>query len=396
MTISDRANQIEPSITMAVTALANKLKAEGKNILSFSAGEPDFDTPELVKAAAVEALKAGKTKYTPASGITELKQAVCKKLKEDQQLDYRPEHIVISCGAKHSIYNVFLAVLNPGDEVIIPTPYWVSYPYQVRMCGGVPVMLETTDEAGFKVTPAQLKAAITSKTKVFVLNSPSNPTGAVYTKKELEDLANILLQHEIIVISDEIYEKLTYDLPHVSIASLGAKIKDRTVVVNGVSKAYSMTGWRIGYTASTRELAEAMDNLQSHATSNPTSIAQWASLEALRKAEPDVQAMKKEFDARRKVMIKGLNRIPGLTCLEPQGAFYAFPKITAFFGKKAGSKTITSSVDFCQYLLEDTLVACVPGSGFGADDYIRLSYAASMNAITEGLQRIDKWINSLR
>ncbi len=389
--ISKRADSIQDSITMAITAQAKKMKQEGLNVLGFSAGEPDFDTPDRIKNAAIKAIQEGKTKYTPTSGIPELKSAICDKFLKDDHLTYKPENIVVSCGAKHSIFNVILALINPGDEVIIPSPYWVSYPDQVNLAEGKPVIIETTDAAHFKITPAQLQQAITPRTKLLIINSPSNPTGSVYTKKELEAIADVVIKNNIVVLSDEIYEKLIYEgEKHTSIASLSDEMKKRTIVVNGVSKAYSMTGWRIGYIAATKEIAAAADRIQSQSTSNATSISQWASVEALKSGDEPIGPMKIEFNKRRNYMVQTLNQIKGVSCLSPQGAFYTFPKVSALYGKK-----VKNSDEFCKLMLEEALVACVPGSGFGADEHIRLSYATSMNDIEEGLKRIKTWVETL-
>lgn len=362
--ISKRASQAEDSITMAITAMAQKLKKEGQNVIGFSAGEPDFPTPKHICDAAATAVAEGKTLYTPASGIPELKAAVCARLLSDNGLSYAPENIVVSCGAKHSIYNALMAVVDPGDEVIVPVPYWVSYPDQVGLVGGTSVYIHTTEATNFKVTPEQLKAVLTPKSKLFILNSPSNPTGSVYTKAELEALSAVVLSHQrVLVLSDEIYEKLIYDdtVGHVSIASLSEAIKARTIVVNGVSKAYAMTGWRIGYAAAPKEIAVVMGKMQSHTTSNPTTPAQWASLAALKGPDTDIVAMKDAFNERRIYMVAALNAIPGVRCLVPQGAFYAFPNVSALFGKTSKSGVITNSASFCELLLKDALVACVPG-----------------------------------
>ena len=393
--LSENAKQIKGSITMSISALAGQLKAEGKDVIGMSAGEPDFDTPDYIKEAATKALSEGKTGYTPAAGIIELKQAVCDKFKRDQGLTYKPSEVLISCGAKHSIFNIFFATLNPGDEVLIPTPYWVSYPDQAKMFGATPVTIETSSETSYKITPEQLEAAITPRTKLLILNSPSNPTGMVYTRAELEALAAVIEKHDFLVISDEIYEKLIYDGEHISIASLSEKMKSQTLVVNGLSKAYAMTGWRLGYLAGPQDLVSAMGRLQSHSTSNPTSFAQWGAVEALNGGEEAIDEMKVSFVRRRDLMVDGLNAIPGITCLKPQGAFYAFANISGLFGKSSASGTITDSVSFCEQLLQDALVACVPGSGFGSEGHVRLSYATSDEAIKKALDRIRTFAESL-
>ncbi len=396
--ISKRASQAEDSITMAITAMAQKLRKEGQDVLGFSAGEPDFPTPKHVRDAAYAAIEGGKTLYTPASGIPELKAAICARFLSDNGLSYANENIVVSSGAKHSIFNALMATIDPGDEVIVPVPYWVSYPDQVSLVGGVSVYINTTEETEFKVTPEQLKSVLTPKSKLLILNSPSNPTGSVYSKSELEALAAVILEHpNLLVLSDEIYEKLIYDdaIGHVSIASLSDEIKSRSIVVNGVSKAYAMTGWRIGYAAAPKEIASVMGKMQSHTTSNPTTPSQWAALAALTGPDTDIDVMREAFNARRLYMVETLNAIPGIRCLAPKGAFYAFPNISSFFGKKSKSGVITDSASFCKLLLSDALVACVPGSGFGADEFVRLSYATSMENIEKGLKRIQDWAATL-
>jgi aspartate aminotransferase len=394
--ISERGAGIQASITMEVTALANQLKSEGKPVIGLSAGEPDYDTPDYIKEAGIKAINEGHTKYTAAAGMPKLIQSICDKLKREHSLDYDPNQIVVSCGAKHSIFNVMMAVLNPGDEVIIPQPYWVSYPDQVAMAGGVSVFIETNDTNDFKITPEQLKNAITPATKLLILNSPSNPTGMVYSKDELKALSDIIVEHNILVISDEIYEKLIYDGEHTSIASLSPEIKDLTILINGASKAYSMTGWRIGYTAAPANIAKVMSRIQSHSTSNPTTPSQFASLAAFENDDSVVNTMRDAFQERRNIMIEKLNNIPGITCLKPNGAFYAFPNISACFGKSCESGEITDSVSFCKYFLKEKLVACVPGSGFGSEGYIRLSYAASVDNINKALTLLDEWVRSLK
>jgi aspartate aminotransferase len=383
---------------MAISAMAQQMKKEGKPVLGFSAGEPDFKTPVMIQDAGIAAIREGKTTYTAASGIIELKQAICAKLLRDNQLEYNTHHIVVSCGAKQSIYNALMALIDPGDEVIVPVPYWVSYPDQVNLVGGRSVFIHTTEANEFKITAAQLAAAITPKTKLLILNSPSNPTGSVYSRQELEEIARVVIEHSILVISDEIYEKLIYDDQdgHVSIASLSPEIKALTIVVNGVSKAYSMTGWRIGYAAAPTAIADAMGKIQSHSTSNPTTPSQWASVTAINGEETEIIAMKNEFHRRRDVMVAALNNIPNISCIMPKGAFYAYPNVSKCFGKRSASGEITDSASFCKLLLQDALVACVPGSGFGTDDYIRLSYATSMENIVEGMRRIHEWVDTLR
>ena len=396
MNLAQRVKEIKPSPTLAVDAKAKALLAQGVDVIGFGAGEPDFDTPENIKDAAIKALKAGFTKYTPAGGTEELKKAVCQKLKKDNHLDYEPAEILISCGAKHSLYNICQALFEEGDEVMIPAPYWVSYPDMVLLAGATPVIIKTAEKTGFRITAADLEKAITKKTKALILNSPSNPTGASYTKEDLTAIAQVLLKTGITVISDEIYEKLVYDgFSFSSIASVDPKLKNQAIVVNGVSKSYSMTGWRIGYAAGPKPLITAMTNIQSQSTSNPTSISQKASLEALIGPQDFIQTMLKEFDRRRTYMVDRLNAMPGVSCFKPSGAFYAFPNFSGVFGHKAGSTTITDSTTLSQYLLESVNVAVVPGVAFGADENIRLSYATSFKNIQKGLDRIQKAIEAL-
>jgi len=389
MGISERARRANASPTLAIDSKAKKLISEGVDVVSFAAGEPDFDTPQNVKAAAIRAIEAGVTKYTPVPGTLELQKAICEKLKKDNGLEYAPSQIIVSMGAKHSIYNVIMTLCNPGDEVIIPVPYWVSYPDQVKLADGVPVYVQTDESSGFKMTGEMLKAAITPKTRLLILNSPSNPTGAVYSRAELEEIASIVVESGIYVISDEIYEKMIYGAnKHVSIASFNSEIKKLTITVNGLSKSHSMTGWRIGYTAAEQEIISGMSRIQSHSTSNPVSFAQKGAVEALCGPQESVEIMRKEFDKRRKIIVAGLCAIPGIRCTDPGGAFYVFPNVSALYGKTFKGKTITGSDAFAEYLLDEARVALVPGSGFGADQNVRLSYAISMANIKKGLERI--------
>lgn len=393
MELSRKCEQISASVTLAITAKAKKLKEEGVDVVSFGAGEPDFNTPKNIQEAGIEAITKGLTRYTPASGILELKEAICKKFKRDNNLDYRPSQIVISNGAKHTLYNSLMAICNPGDEVIVPLPYWVSYPELVKLVDAVPVLVENKEENNFKYTKEALEKAITKNTKAIIINSPNNPTGVVYTKEELQMIAEIAIKHDLIVISDEIYEKLVYGgVKHVSIASLNEDIKKRTIVINGVSKAYAMTGWRIGYCAAEENIAKMMSNVQSHATSNPNSIAQYASVEALNGPQDDIETMRKEFEKRRDYMVEKVNSIPGLSCKKPDGAFYVMINITKLIGKTIKGYKISNSVDLCSALLEAEKVAAIPGAGFGTDSYIRLSYATSMENIIEGLNRIENFV----
>lgn len=396
--LSRRAVNCAPSPTLAITAKANQLKAEGHDVLAFGAGEPDFDTPQHIKDAAIDALAKGKTKYTPSAGIPELKKAILDKLKTDNGLDYAANNIIVSCGGKHTLYNIFQAMVDSGDEVIIPAPYWVSYPEQVKLADGTPVIIETTDATNFAPSIEQLTAAITPRTKIVVLNSPSNPTGAMWPRATIEALAELAVKHDFFVVSDEIYEKLVYDNNEfISIAALGDEIKKRTFTVNGMSKAYSMTGWRLGYVAAEAEYVSAMNRIQDQCTSNPTSIAQWAGVAALTGPQEFLKDWCAEFDRRRQAMVAGLNSIPGLSCLTPEGAFYVFPNISGLLGKTTpAGKTLLSGDDVADYLLATQQVAVVPGSGFGAPNYVRLSYATGMPNIEKGIIRIGEAVAALR
>ncbi|MEI6127955.1 MAG: pyridoxal phosphate-dependent aminotransferase [Pseudomonadota bacterium] len=397
MKLAKRMANIKPSPTLAVDAKAKAMKAQGIDVIGFGVGEPDFDTPEHIKEAAVRALKAGFTKYTPAGGTDELKLAVCEKFKKDNSLEYTPAEVLISCGAKHSLYNIFQALLDEGDEVIIPAPYWVSYPDMVYLAGGTPVIISATEENGFKITAEQLAAAMTKKTKMLILNSPSNPTGASYEKQDLEKLAGILRGTGILIISDEIYEMIVYDnFKFYSIVTVAPELKNQTIVVNGVSKTYSMTGWRIGYAAGPADIIKAMTNIQSQSTSNPTSISQKAAFEALKGPQDFIAQMVSEFDRRRKYMVERLNKISGFSCITPNGAFYAFPHVAGVYGRRADGHEITDSNSFADYLLESARVAVVAGGAFGADNNIRLSYATSLENIEKGLDRIQTAVEALK
>ena len=396
MKLSSRISAIKPSPTLAITAKANALKAEGRDIIGFGAGEPDFDTPINIKMAAIKAIEEGFTKYTPVDGIVELKDAIIHKLQRDNQLSYSRSQVVVSCGAKHTLYNLIQVLCEEGDEVIIPSPYWVSYLDMVVLSGARPVIIKTSESQGFKMHPQQLESAINAKTKVIILNSPSNPAGVVYNASELDALAKIILKRGILVISDDIYEKIIYDgLPFSNITSVNEEMKNLSIVVNGVSKAYSMTGWRIGYAAGPEEIIAAVTKLQSQNTSNPTSIAQKAAVEALNGNQDGVAEMAAEFRKRRDVIVEKLNAIPGITCMNPQGAFYVFPDISALFGRSYQGRTISNSSDLAAYLLDEADVAVVPGVDFGHDDHIRLSYATSMKNIEEGLKRIQSAVMNL-
>ncbi|OYD90501.1 aspartate aminotransferase [Nostoc sp. 'Peltigera membranacea cyanobiont' 210A] len=386
MKLAARVSQVTPSLTLAIAAKAKALKAEGIDVCSFSAGEPDFDTPAHIKAAAVKALEEGKTKYGAAAGEPKLREAIAHKLKIDNGLDYKSENVIVTNGGKHSLYNLIVALIDPGDEVIIPAPYWLSYPEMVTLVGGVSVIVPTDATTGYKITPEQLRKAITPKTKLFILNSPSNPTGMVYTPDEIKALAEVVVDADIFVVSDEIYEKILYDgAEHISIGSLGKEIFDRTLISNGFAKAYSMTGWRLGYLAGPVEIIKAASTIQGHSTSNVCTFAQYGAIAALQSSQDCVEEMRQAFAKRRQVMLDRLNAIPGLSTAKPDGAFYLFPDI---------SKTGLKSLEFCDALLEEHQVAVIPGIAFGADDNIRLSYATDMATIEKGMDRLEKFVKS--
>jgi aspartate aminotransferase len=396
MRLSRRGLNVEESATLAISAKAKALKAQGYDIIDFGVGEPDFDTPEFIRAAAVDAMNKGMTRYTPASGTLELRTAVCEKLLEENNLKYTPRQIVISNGAKHALTNAFLAILDPGDEVLIPSPYWVSYPEMVKLADGVPVFVHAGEEQGFIPTAAQFEAACTSRTKAIVLNNPVNPTGAVFDNREIEQITALAVKRDLFVISDEIYEVLSFDGCHpVSIASFGENIKQRTIVVNGVSKTFAMTGWRIGYAAACTEVAAVMGNIQSQATSNPNSIAQYASVAALRGPRDVVNAMVAEFDRRRLRITELVNEINGMSALLPKGAFYLFVNVKGLIGRHCQGKMITDSMEYADMLLEQKKVAVVPGSAFGAEGYVRLSYALSMENLEQGIRRMGEFAAAL-
>jgi aspartate aminotransferase len=395
--LASRLDPIKPSITLAVTAKAAKLKADGVDVISFGAGEPDFDTPDHIKAAAQESLGKGVGKYTDVAGILPLRKAIAAELSAVHKMTIAPEQVLVSTGAKHSLFNVFMALIDPGDEVLIPAPYWVSYPDMVMLAGGRPIIVDTRAEDDFAVDPAAVEEAITPRTRAIVLNNPSNPTGAVYTKKQVEALAQIVLKHHLLVISDDIYRQLVYgDAQYHSIAAVDPHVAERTILVDGVSKTYAMTGWRIGYTAGPLPLIKAMAKIQGQSTSNPTHISQVATLAALTGPQDCVAQMRKAFDERRQEMVKLLRAIPGVTCREPKGAFYAFPDVSAFVGKKTPEGSILDDdVQLCDWLVEVGKVAVVPGSGFGAPGFVRLSYATSMKNIQEGVARLHKSLGTL-
>jgi len=385
--IAHRAASLSPSLTLAIDSKAKQMKAEGHDVVGFGAGEPDFDTPQHIKDAAAQALASGFTKYTPSSGIPELRQAIADKFQRENGLSYKPSQIIVSNGGKHSCFNVILSTCEAGDEVIIPAPYWLSYPEMVKLAGATPVILETTDQTEFKVTPAQLRAAITPKTRLFVLNSPSNPTGSVYTPDEIKVLADICVERGVLIMSDEVYEHLTYDGAQVkSVASFSKAHYDHTIIVHGFAKAWSMTGWRLGFLAAPEPIAKAIDAIQSHSTSNPCSFAQKGGVAALTGSQAHLPGWLAEYAKRRTRAWEMLNAMPGVSCVNSKGAFYLFPNI---------SKTGLKSADFCARLLEQEKVAAVPGIAFGADDYIRISYATSLANIEKGLSRMDRFVRSL-
>jgi aspartate aminotransferase len=396
MDLSGRVRQLNPSPTLAITAKTMSMRAQGVDVVSFGAGEPDFDTPDHIKKAAIQAIDGGFTKYTPVGGIDELKDAIIEKFRKDNELSYERSQILVSSGGKHAIYNLAQALFEPGDEVIIPAPFWVSYPSIVELAGATPVIIDTSEAEGFRIAPDRLREAITPRTKALILNSPSNPTGAAYASKELEDLAEIVLDKGIYVISDEIYEKIVFDgFRFTSIASLDPEIKDRTIIVHGVSKTYAMTGWRIGFTAGPAELIRAMASVQSQSTSNPTSIAQKAAVVALTGPQEPVKEMVSVFQERRNLIVSRLTAILGIPCLKPQGAFYVFPNFSSWFGRTYEAQTLSNSVELANYFLTTSHVALVPGLSFGAEGYERLSFATSTENIQKGLDRIEEALSRL-
>lgn len=393
MTISERVKNINPSQTLAITAQALKMKREGKKVISFAAGEPDFDTPGNIREEAISAIREGFSHYTASSGIIELKEAVIEKLKKDNRVEYKPSEIIISTGAKQCLFNTILTICDPGDEVLLPTPCWVSYTEQIKFAGAVPIFINTYQEEDFKLFASQVEEKITSRTKLLILNSPNNPTGAVYEPEELKRIAQLLTKYNIYCICDEIYEKLIYDnAKHLSMASLSDEIKERIITINGVSKSYAMTGWRIGYAAGPEEIIKGMSKIQGHSTSNPNSIAQKASVEALNGKQDTIEEMRKAFDERRKYMVKRLNSIEGIFCLNPAGAFYAFPNVGKILERSIenNGRKINNSFDLSNFILEEAEVALIPGSAFEAEGYLRLSYSTSLVDIKEGLDRIEK------
>lgn len=390
--ISKRLSSIGASETLRISAKAKELAAQGIDVIDLSVGEPDFPTPDNVKQAGKRAIDQNVTRYTPSPGLPDLRKAIAEKLKRDNGVDYAPEEIIVSSGAKQSLYNVFMAILNEGEEVIVPAPYWVSYPHQVALAGGKPVILEANEGHGFRLTPAALESAITPKTKAVIINSPSNPTGAAYSGEELEALCSIAAEAGLVIIADEIYEKLVYDkFRFVSVASLGKQIKNQTVVINGVSKSHAMTGWRLGYAAGPKEVIAAMNKVQSHSTSNASSVSQMAAIEALRGPQTEVARMVVEFEKRRNFMVSAIRRLPGVSLVEPQGAFYVFPNVSAYYGKPGGTGAkISNSAALAEFLMDAAHVAVVPGSAFGNDRCIRLSYATSMEKLQAAVARITK------
>lgn len=395
--LAERTKLIKPSVTLAIAAKAGKLRAEGVDIVNFSAGEPDFDTPQHIKDAAIEALRKGMTKYTDVKGIEPLREAIAEKYRREYGLSYRKEDVLVSCGAKHSLYNLLQAVVNPGDEVIIPSPYWVSYSDMALLAGGVPRLISTGEANGFRMAPAELEAALTPRTRVVILNSPCNPTGACYERDELLALARVLEKHECLILSDDIYEKIVYDgFQFHNLVALSPALRDRTILVNGVSKTYAMTGWRIGYALGPSDVIGAGGKIQSQSTSNPTSIAQAAALEAIRGPQDDLPVMVREFAKRREVIVRLMNEIRGIRCLKPQGAFYVFPNVSAVYGKKsAAGKQLQTPCDVADYLLEEAKVAAVPGEDFGSQEHIRFSYATSLEDIEKGCKRIKEALAKL-
>jgi aspartate aminotransferase len=395
MKISKRAQDVPPSATIAVTARAQELKAQGVDVIGFGAGAPDFDTPDYIKDAAVEALKAGKTKYTPAAGIIELRTAIAAKLKKENGLEYSPDQVIVNIGGKHSVYEAMQAVLDPGDEVILPTPYWVTYPETIKLAGAVAKITQTDRDKSYKMTPQRLKDAITDKTAMLLINSPNNPGGFTYTPEELKNIAKVLEGTDVIVLSDEIYEKLIYgDTKFVSFASLSEDAYNRTLTLNGFSKTFSMTGWRLGYTAGPVEVIKAMARLQSHMTSNAVTFGQYAAIAALGEpAEQAIESMRVEFERRGRYMAERLNSIEGVQCPEPTGAFYCFPDVSSHYGRTIDGKKITGSMDFAKALLDQANVALVPGLPFGCDNNVRLSFACSLEQITKGLDRLNEWLS---
>jgi aspartate aminotransferase len=397
MPLAHNVQRVQPSATMAISAKAAAMRRQGIDVIALSAGEPDFDTPQNIKDAAVQAIADGFTKYTmPSSGIIELKEAICRKFAADNKLEYSVDQVIVNNGAKHCLFLAVAALVNPGEEVIIPTPYWVTYVEQPRLMGAEPVIVETRTSNGLKLTADEFRRAITPRTRMLYLNTPSNPSGMVYSREELAALAQVAVEHNVYVLSDEIYEKLVYDdATHVSIASFGAEIRDLSIVVNGVSKAYAMTGWRIGYAAGAEEVIAGMNKVQNHEISHPCSISQKAAVEALNGPQESIEQMRRAFDERRRYMVERLNGMEGVRCALPQGAFYAYPDVSALYGRRAGGQEIGDSVALCEYLLEVARTACVPGAGFGTQDHLRFSYATAMSSIEQAMDRVQAALGEL-
>ena len=396
MKVSERSKLVKPSVTLALAAKAQAMRAQGVDLVNFTAGEPDFDTPQRIKDAAVQALKKGMTKYTDVRGIEPLREAVAKKYLKEFALQYSKDEVLVSCGGKHALYNIFQATIDPGDEVIIPSPYWVSYSDMVLLAGGVPKLLPTTEANGFRITPKELKGALTSRTRAFVFNSPCNPTGAAYGFEEIQGLCRILEQHNCLILSDDIYEKIVYDgFRFHSIVSVSPSLRERTIIFNSLSKTYAMTGWRIGYALGPAAVISAAAKIQSQSTSNPTSFAQVAAIEALAGPQDEVQQMVGEFQKRRDLIVKRLKGMPGISCFNPQGAFYVFPNVGSLLGKKAGEFKLASAGDFAEYLLQEARVLAVPGEDFGSTENIRISYATSLEEIEKGCDRIEAAIKKI-
>ena len=397
MKVSERSKLVKPSVTLALAAKAQAMRAQGVDLVNFTAGEPDFDTPQRIKDAAVQALKKGMTKYTDVRGIEPLREAVAKKYLKEFALQYTKDEVLVSCGGKHALYNIFQATIDPGDEVIIPSPYWVSYSDMVLLAGGVPKLIPATEANGFRITPKELKGAMTSRTRAFVFNSPSNPTGAAYGFEEIQGLCRILEQHNCLILSDDIYEKIVYDgFRFHSIVSVSPSLRERTIIFNSLSKTYAMTGWRIGYALGPAAVISAAAKIQSQSTSNPTSFAQVAAIEALAGPQDEVQQMVGEFQKRRDLIVKRLKGMPGISCFNPQGAFYVFPNIGSLLGKKAGEFKLASAGDFAEYLLQEARVLAVPGEDFGSTENIRISYATSLEEIEKGCDRIEAAIKKIQ
>jgi aspartate aminotransferase len=397
MIYSKKAENITPSVTLAITTKAKELSSAGVDVVSFGVGEPDFNTPKHIIDAAIKAMQDGKTKYTATPGIPELRKAICKKFEKDNGLTYTPDQIVVSTGAKQCLANAFLSILNPGDEVLIAAPYWVSYPELVKLADGVPVVVNTSEETMYKFSLESLESAVTDKTKAIVLNSPNNPTGTIYEREELEMIAEFAKKHDLLIIADEIYEKLIYDgKEHISIASLSDDAYKRTIVINGLSKAFAMTGWRIGYLAADKKIAKLMSSIQSHMTSGTNSITQYAAVAALEGDVIEMQNMVKEFEKRRNYMLDRIDAMENITCISPSGAFYVMLNIEKYLGKTISNVKVSNSVEFADKLLDEEKVAVVPGAGFGLDNYVRLSYATSMDMIEKGLDRIESFLKKLK